>query len=76
MVLVAAMHLLQEHQIGAGGTHRLAQLWQDEAAVERREALVNVECEHRQAVHGGDLVDNAVGGGQGTVHGCAPRPLR
>ncbi|MOA63908.1 hypothetical protein D3C78_1897970 [compost metagenome] len=68
MLLMAAVDLLQKHQVGACRADRLAQLRQDEAAVEQGKALVHVEGQHRQAVHGADLVDNAAGGGQGPVH--------
>ena len=46
VVRVRAEHLLQEHDVGADRAHRLAQLVQDEAAVEEAEALVGVDGEH------------------------------
>ncbi|MNJ01123.1 hypothetical protein D3C73_1606510 [compost metagenome] len=42
------MHLLEEHQVGAGGAHRLAQFGEDEAPVEQGEALVDVDRQHLQ----------------------------
>ena len=45
---VGALHFLQEDHVGAHRAHRLAQLGQDEAAVQDGEALVGVHREHAQ----------------------------
>ena len=45
----ATLHLLEKHHVSRHLTHRLAQVMQDEAPVERREALVRV---HGQNPHG------------------------
>ena len=54
MVRVRADHFLQEDDVGGDGAHRLAQLMQDEAAVEEAEALVRVQGQHtdRGSGHG------------------------
>ena len=46
MALVAALHLLQKHQVCRHAAHGLAQLVQHEAPVEGGEALVHVHGEH------------------------------
>ena len=68
MLLMAAMHFLQEHQVCAGGTDRFTQLRQDEAAIEEGEPLVHVQREHVQAAHGGGLIGAARQSSHGFVH--------
>ena len=46
-------HLLQEHHVGADLAHRIAQLGQDELAVEEAEALVDVDRHDGQHQRGG-----------------------
>ena len=46
MALVAALHLLQKHQVGRHTAHGLAQLVQHEATVEGGEAFVHIHGEH------------------------------
>lgn len=75
MVLMAAVNLLQEHQVGATGTHRFAQLRQDETPVERGKPLVHVEGQHVQPMHRGYRVDAAAGHGQDLVHGATSGKL-
>jgi len=58
MAIVAAEHLLQEHDVGLGTAHRFAQFRQDKAPVEGREALVGVDRQHPQPVHGWGLVNS------------------
>lgn len=41
---VAARDFLQKHHIGAHGAHRLAKLVENEPAVERSKALVDIDC--------------------------------
>ncbi|MNC72732.1 hypothetical protein D3C75_1238270 [compost metagenome] len=60
---MTAVHLLQKHQVGAGGANRLAQLGQDEAPVEEGEAFVHVQRQHIQPTNSGHLVDDAAWGG-------------
>ena len=56
MARVRAQHFLQEDDVRAHRAHRVAQLGQDELAVERREALVGVHRHDfersRQGHHG------------------------
>jgi hypothetical protein len=48
--VVRAEHFLHEHHVGAHLAHGVAQLGQDEFAVEGGEALVDVHGHHRQTV--------------------------
>ena len=46
MLEMASGDLLQKHHVSAHGAHRIAQLGQDELAVEKGEALVDVDRQH------------------------------
>ena len=46
MALVLAQHFLEENEVGVNSADRFADSSQDEAAVARREALVDVVGEH------------------------------
>ncbi len=52
VVLMGAMHLLQEHHIGSHAAHRLAQFRQDEASIEGSEALMSIDRQHLEAGDG------------------------
>jgi len=49
---VLAEHFLQKHQIGTGAAHGFAQFGQDEAAVEGGKALVCIDRQHLDSMHG------------------------
>ena len=68
--LVRALHLLQEDHVGADRAHGLAQLMQDELAVEEGEALVGVDRHHLE----GELGHGAVGRVAGHARFCTVRP--
>ena len=47
-----AKHLLQKHQIGTGTAHCFAQFGQDEAAVKGGKALVRIDRQYLDLMHG------------------------
>src|SRR5579871_3377157 len=51
MALVHSLHFLQEDHVGGEGAQALAQLVDHHAAVEMRQALVDVERHDAQAAH-------------------------
>ena len=56
MALVAALHLLQKHQVCRHTAHGLAQLVQHEATVEGGEAFVHIHGEHLECNRQGGWV--------------------
>jgi hypothetical protein len=61
VLLVTTVNLLEKHQVRVGGAHGLAQLGQDESAVELGEALVDIDRQHIQTVHGGIAIQSRAG---------------
>ncbi len=52
VAFVSAVNLLQEYDIGAHAAHRFTQLGQNETSIQRSEALVDIDRQHREARDG------------------------
>ncbi|MNN81535.1 hypothetical protein D3C81_1983720 [compost metagenome] len=61
MVLMGAVHFLQEHHVGADTAHRFTQFGQDEAPIEGGEALVGIDREHGKTAYRGAACTRCIG---------------